>query len=101
MDWATADASATVADSDYVAGAGQLDFAPGETSKMVLIEVIGDVATEGDETFDVVLSSPVNATLGNATDVVTIVDNDPIPPGSAVLDVTGRRSARVAPARRR
>ncbi len=55
---------------------------------MVLIEVIGDVATEGDETFDVDLSSPVNATLGNATDVVTIVDNDPIPPGSAILDVT-------------
>ena len=53
VDWATADGSATVADSDYVAGAGQLDFAPGETSAVVLIEVIGDVASEGDETFDV------------------------------------------------
>ena len=53
VDWATADGTATVADSDYVAGAGQLDFAPGETSTVVLIQVIGDVATEGDETFDV------------------------------------------------
>ena len=89
VDWATADDTATVADNDYVADAGQLDFAPGETSKTVLIEVVGDVASEGDETFDVVLSSPVNATLGSATEVVTIVDNDPIPPGSAILTVTG------------
>ena len=90
VDWATADDTATVADNDYVAGADQLDFAPGETSKTVLIEVVGDLASEGDETFDVVISSPVNATLGSATDVVvTIVDNDPIPPGSAVLTVTG------------
>jgi hypothetical protein len=89
VDWATAEGTATVADNDYVAGAGQLDFAPGETSKTVLIDVVGDVASEGDETFDVVLSSPVNASLGSATDVVTIVDNDPIPPGSAVLTVTG------------
>jgi hypothetical protein len=89
VDWATADGTATVADNDYVADAGQLNFAPGETSKTVLIEVVGDVASEGDETFDVVLSSPVNASLGSATDVVTIVDNDPIPPGSAVLTVTG------------
>jgi hypothetical protein len=89
VDWTTADDTATVADNDYVADAGQLDFAPGETSKTVLIEVVGDVASEGDETFDVVISSPVNATLGSDTDVVTIVDNDPIPPGSAVLTVTG------------
>ena len=89
VDWATVDDTATVADNDYVADAGQLDFAPGETSKTVLIEVVGDVASEGDETFDVVLTSPVNATLGSDTDVVTIVDNDPIPPGSAVLTVTG------------
>ena len=90
VDWTTADDTATVADNDYIADAGQLDFAPGETSKTVLIEVVGDVASEGDETFDVVISSPVNATLGGTTDVVvTIVDNDPIPPGSAVLTVTG------------
>ena len=89
VDWTTVDDTATVADNDYVADAGQLDFAPGETSKTVLIEVVGDVANEGDETFDVVLTSPVNASLGSDTDVVTIVDNDPIPPGSAVLTVTG------------
>ena len=89
VDWTTADGSATAAGDDYTPDAGTLVFAPGETEKVVVIRVIGDNATEGDETFDVDLSAPVNATLGNATDVVTIVDNDPIPPGSAVLTVTG------------
>ena len=89
VDWTTADGTATVAGNDYVPDSGTLLFAPRETEKVVVISVIGDNATEGDETFDVDLSAPVNATLGNATDVVTIVDNDPIPPGSAVLTVTG------------
>jgi hypothetical protein len=89
VDWTTADGTATAAGDDYTPDAGTLVFAPGETSKVVVIPVIGDNATEGDETFDVDLSAPVNATLGNATDAVTIVDNDPIPPGSAVLTVTG------------
>lgn len=89
VDWTTADGTAMVADNDYVADAGQLAFAPGATNKTVLIQVVGDVANEGDESFDVSLSSPVNAALGSATVVVTIVDNDPIPPGSAVLTVTG------------
>jgi Calx-beta domain len=87
VDWTTADGTAT--GDDYTSEAGTLVFAPGETEKVVVIPVIGDNATEGDETFDVDLSAPVNATLGNATDTVTIVDNDPIPPGSAVLTVTG------------
>jgi hypothetical protein len=89
VDWTTADGTGTAAGDDYTSDAGTLVFAPGETEKVVVIPVIGDSATEGDETFDVDLSAPVNATLGNATDVVTIVDNDPIPPGSAVLTVSG------------
>jgi Calx-beta domain len=89
VDWTTADGTATAIGDDYTPDAGTLVFAPGETEKVVVIAVIGDNATEGVETFDVDLSTPVNATLGNATDVVTIVDNDPIPPGSAVLTVTG------------
>ena len=88
VDWTTADGTATAGD-DYTPDAGTLLFAPGETEKVVVIPVVGDNATEGDETFDVDLSAPSNAALGNATDVVTIVDNDPIPLGSAVLTVTG------------
>ena len=57
--------------------------------RSVLVQVLGDDSTEGDETFDLDLANPVNATLGTHPTVVTIQDNDPIPPGSAVLNVTG------------
>ena len=89
VDFATVDVTATTADSDYVAKSGTIDFAPGETLHTVVVSVTGDDALELDETFAVQISAPVNATLGNATTAVTITNNDPIPPGSAILNVTG------------
>jgi hypothetical protein len=84
VDWSTGGGTAT-ADIDYTTSSGTVSFAPGETSHTVLVSIVGDDDSEGDETFDVTLSSPVGASLGNDTSVVTIVDNDPIPPGSAAL----------------
>ena len=99
VDYATADATAT-APSDYQAKAGTLSIAPGATSVTVKVPVAGDAADEADETFDVTLSSPGQATLGDATGVGTIVDDDP---GTgkrlAIGDVTvheGDEGARVA-----
>jgi large repetitive protein len=89
VSFATVDATATTADGDYVAKSGTIDFAPGDTQRTILVTVVGDDDVEMDETFDVQISSPVHATLGNATAVVTITGNDPIPPGSAILNVTG------------
>jgi large repetitive protein len=86
--YTTADGSAAEG-SDYEFAFGTIEFAPGETIASILIKVLGDDATEGDETFDVNLADPVNATLGTPQAVVTIKDNDPIPPGSAILNVTG------------
>jgi hypothetical protein len=86
--WATADGTATEADTDYSGDSGTLHFAPGEIDGALLITVIGDVNTETDETFTVTLSSPTNANLGNATDTVTIVDNDPLPTSVPILDVS-------------
>ncbi len=63
---AYADAATGTATSgmDYVAiTAGTLTFAPGETSKSVAVNVIGDTLEEGDETIVLRLSSPTNATL--------------------------------------
>jgi hypothetical protein len=88
VDYGTIDGSA-VAGTDYDLTVGTLQFAPGETIGSVIVRVIGDDATEGDETFDLDLVNPVNATLGTHPTVVTIQDNDPIPPGSAVLNVSG------------
>ena len=86
--WATADGTATAAGNDYTPDSGTVEFAPGETDTTVQVAVIGDTSSEGDETFDITLSAPVDATLGNATDTVTILDNDPIPPGDAVFSVS-------------
>lgn len=77
--YATLDATATVFDNDYRAAAGVLEFAPGETEKRGVIEVVGDTVGEEDESFLVVLSSPVNATLAEnaAMAEIVIVDDDP------------------------
>jgi hypothetical protein len=79
VNYATADGTATTADNDYVAATGTLNFAPGETSKIVSVTVIGDSNSENDQTFQLVLSSPVNVLLERATGVGTIV-NDDAPP---------------------
>jgi Calx-beta domain len=89
VEYGTVDVSATEG-SDYDQTSGTLTFAPGETAASLSVSVIGDEDAEGDETFDVDLSNPVNATLGTHPSVVTIQDNDPIPVGSAVFNVTGK-----------
>src|SRR5262245_18105570 len=91
VDWATEDGTGTEADGDYTGGSGTLLFAPGETEQAVLIPVIGDAADETDETFTLSISSPMNADLGNATDTVTIVDNDPLPTSVPIFDVADVR----------
>ena len=42
VDYETIDVSATVADTDYTQASGTLDFAPGETSASVQVQVVGD-----------------------------------------------------------
>jgi len=70
--------SGTASDhTDFVPIFRQLTFGAGETTKTVNIPVIDDFRVEGDETFTVTLSGPVNAVLGTPnTATVTIVDND-------------------------
>jgi hypothetical protein len=59
VDYATVDGTATVG-SDYQATSGTLSFAPGETSKTITVNVIGDTTVEPDEVFYVDLSNAVN-----------------------------------------
>jgi sugar lactone lactonase YvrE len=76
VSYATADGTAT-AGSDYTAvPSGTVFFAPGETSKTILIQTVDDTTKEQTETFTVNLSSPVGATIANGTAVATILDND-------------------------
>ena len=69
--YATANGTAT-APADYVAASGTVTFAPGETSKKLLITVKGDMVIESGETFKVNLSSPTNATIEDGTAIITI-----------------------------
>lgn len=76
VNFATANDSA-IAPSDYLSNSGTVTLAPGTTSANIAVQVNGDVAIEGNEVFHVILSSPVNAILGDATGDVTIVNDDP------------------------
>jgi hypothetical protein len=59
---------------------GTVSFAPGETSKVITVEVQGDTTVEQNETFAVTLSNPTNgATLTTASATGTIT-NDDLPP---------------------
>jgi hypothetical protein len=76
--YATADGTATTADSDYVAASGTLTFAPGVTSQEITVTVNGDPAVEPDENFVVNLSSPTNSTIATSQATGTIVNDDSI-----------------------
>jgi hypothetical protein len=75
VDYTTVNGTA-LAGEDYGAVQGQLTFAPGVTSRTITVNIIGDNLKEGNETFTVVLSTPVNATLGQATGTCTVTDDD-------------------------
>ena len=64
--YATHDGTAT-AGTDYAAQTGTLTFAPGETTKVVHVQVSGDTAVEGNETLTLNLASPNGATITQAT----------------------------------
>ena len=63
--------------SDYTGLAGTITFAAGESSKNVSIAIINDTISEGNETFNLILSGASNAGLGTPTvATITIIDND-------------------------
>ncbi len=76
--YATSDATATNP-SDYAASSGTLTFAPGQTTRPVVVTVNTDLLDESNETYNVNLSSPANATIADNLGVGTITDDDPLP----------------------
>ena len=55
---------------------GTLTFAPGETTRTILVRTVDDAAAEPTETFTVNLSNPVGATIADGQGVGTILDDD-------------------------
>jgi len=76
VNYATAYGTA-VAGADYLATAGTLTFAPGQTSKTIRVPVIADRVPEPDKTFLVNLSGARGAKIAVAQGVVTILDDEP------------------------
>jgi hypothetical protein len=90
VDYATADGTAT-ARQDYTAAYGQLQFAPGETSKIVRVVITGDRLDENDENFTVALSNPAGVVPGASANAQVIIRDDdsadgPSPVGDTAFD---------------
>jgi hypothetical protein len=88
VDWAV---GGTARAADYVGNAlpsGTVSFAAGETAKTVAIQVQGDAAFEGDESFRVTLSDPSGAQLGTAVARGTIRNDDVAPVATLSIAAT-------------
>ncbi len=76
VSYSTANGTAT-APGDYTAiQQGELTFDPGQTSKSVTVFVTGDFNNEPNETFSLVLSGPLGASIGDGDGLGTIVNDD-------------------------
>ncbi|MDZ4184193.1 MAG: Calx-beta domain-containing protein, partial [Desulfuromonadales bacterium] len=95
VSWRTNSATATFTKDYGDFGLTTLNFAAGETQKIMPIKIVDDTLIEANETFLISLSLPTNGTtLGSITSaVVTILDNDNI-----AKDTTAPTVALTSPA---
>jgi hypothetical protein len=64
------------APSDYASTAGRLSFAPGQTTRTIPVEVVGDQLLEPSETVTIRLTDPSDATIADDTATLTITNDD-------------------------
>jgi autotransporter-associated beta strand protein len=69
-------AGTATAGEDYAENGTTLSFSPGQTSKTFDVLIGGDNNVEPDEYFNVSLSSPVNATIADASATGTILNDE-------------------------
>jgi uncharacterized repeat protein (TIGR01451 family) len=77
--------------TDFAPSQGTLTFHAGETLKTLTVQVLGDTLNEGNETFVVQLSNPVNATIDRPLATGTIIDDDqggPPIPSATIAGIT-------------
>lgn len=65
-----------IAPADYVTSTGTISFAPGQMTKTIGVMIVGDATAETNESFKVILSNAVNATLADAIGKGTILNDD-------------------------
>ncbi|MHC4716735.1 MAG: Calx-beta domain-containing protein, partial [Planctomycetota bacterium] len=77
VDYAVTGGDATGGGVDYTLNSGQLQFDPGVTTQTIPVTIVEDGENETNETIQVTLSSPVNATVGaRGVHTYVILDND-------------------------
>jgi hypothetical protein len=90
VSFATQDGTAT-AGADYTARTGQVSFAPGVTSRTVVVVILSDTLNEPDETFFLDLGKAAGAVVLDTQGAGTILNDDPLPQVT-VNDQTVRES---------
>jgi hypothetical protein len=75
VNFATVNATA-MAGSDYLATSGMLTFAAGETTKIVEVTINGDTQFEADEAFNLSLTGPTQASIGDGLGIGTLTNDD-------------------------
>ncbi|MDJ0662712.1 MAG: Calx-beta domain-containing protein, partial [Crocosphaera sp.] len=75
--YATSGGTAT-SGSDFTTTTGTLTFAINETTKTILVPILGDTTVEANETFSVKLSNATNATIADAQGEGTITNDDAV-----------------------
>ncbi|MCY4047607.1 MAG: hypothetical protein OXF42_05850, partial [Candidatus Dadabacteria bacterium] len=84
---------AATSPDDFAAITGTLTFEPGApASQTFTISVIDDEITEADEDFEIFITSPIGARLGNALQRITILANDPAP-GLSIAPVSSANAS--------
>ncbi len=94
VEFATASQTAVTPD-DYRATSGTLTFSPGTRKQTITVPIRGDDLDEGDETFAINLSTPMNATIFDGQGIGVIADDDLVP-SLSVNDVTVMEGPREA-----
>ena len=85
VDFTTVDISA-IAEEDYTATNGTLEFAPGEVEKTVTVQIIGDTEIEEDEIFSLNLSNANGAAIADSQGIGNIRDEDTVTPLLSTLN---------------
>ncbi len=84
----TRDLTAT-AGLDYVSTSGTVTIAVGERCAEIRVDVLEDFLTEGDETFELVITEAVGATIDDGVGLATIKD---CPPDPITISITDTRA---------
>jgi len=77
----------TTAGTDYTAATGTLTFPAGTTSQDISVSIKGDTTVEGNETFKITLTEPAGATLGAASAIITLTNDDVAPPALPIISI--------------